>query len=640
MLLKWLNAREATEVGTALADAFVLQSAIGLSAARRQETSSGAQGQELQKFLHNFLQKVDRDARPLKLNLFQRAKLANSFKWRLLEKGVEPEIIDELTQALLVRLSANKASSTSPDRPVPRSANRPSPKNAQTELRRGDEYMARGAYAEAMSCYKDSVSLDPRNAVARNNLGTALCKLGHYQEAEDQFRRAIGIKAGYPDAHGNLGAVLQWRGRYTESEMPLRRALKLKSTHHDAQITLGTTLTLLGRMRDAKACFEKVLRVSPRNVHALVGMGQIAALEGRLTEAETLYKRALEVDPKTTMAWAGLAGLHRMTSSDSAWLKGAEEIAASGLAPVEEVNMRYAIGNYYNDVGDFGRAFRSYRRANDMQKTFAELYDRDAHTRFVDDMTRTWTRDTLSRAHPGVSDSERPVFVVGMMRSGTSLVEQIIASHPAAKGAGELDFWTAAVRKHETAIRHEPPGELLTRKLAAACLGVLAERFPDALRVVDKATVNSDYLGVIHWVFPNARMINLQRDPIDTCLSCYFQQFSPTLNFSLDLSDLAHYYREHQRLMAHWRSTLPSGTLLDVPYAELIADQERWTRKIVEFLGLQWDERCLDFHKTERTVLSASYWQVRQQIYKSSVGRWRNYEKFIGPLLSLRDLNA
>jgi hypothetical protein len=182
------------------------------------------------------------------------------------------------------------------------------------------------------------------------------------------------------------------------------------------------------------------------------------------------------------------------------------------------------------------------------------------------------------------------------------------------------------------------PGEPLTRKLAAGYLRELDAYSSSASRVVDKATVNSDYLGIVRSVLPNARMIYLQRDPVDTCLSCYFQQFSPAVDFAMDMSDLAHYYREHRRLMSHWRSALPEGCLLEVPYADLIADQEVWTRRIVEFVGLEWDARCLNFHQTERTVLTASFWQVRQKLYKSSIGRWRNYQKFIGPLLELKDI--
>ena len=157
-------------------------------------------------------------------------------------------------------------------------------------------------------------------------------------------------------------------------------------------------------------------------------------------------------------------------------------------------------------------------------------------------------------------------------------------------------------------------------------------------RIVDKSLFNVDYLGVIHSVFPNSRIVYVRRDPIDTCLSCYMQDFPPALNFTFDLSDVAHYYRLRVRLIEHWRGALPPGTMLDVPYEELIADQEGWTRKILNFLGLEWDERCLNFYETKRAVVTASFWQVRQKVYRDSVQRWRHYEKFIGPLLALKDL--
>jgi tetratricopeptide (TPR) repeat protein len=363
-------------------------------------------------------------------------------------------------------------------------------------------------------------------------------------------------------------------------------------------------------------------------------------MEGRFEDAAVMFKRVLEINPRMPTAWAAQVGLRTMTSLDAAWLEGAEKIAASGIAPLDEADMRFAIGKYCDDVDDFEKAFRSYKRGNELLKGIAEEYVREDRTRFVDDLMRVYTREAISQAGVGGSASEKPIFVVGMMRSGTSLAEQIISSHPFAKGAGELGFWGDAVREHESAIRRGLLGELIKKKLAEEYLRVLARDSIDASRIVDKAPVNSDRLGVIYSVFPNARIIYMQRDPIDTCLSCYFQRFSTALNFTMDLSDLAHYYREHQRLITHWRAVLPPGTILDVPYEELVADQEGWTRKMLDFVGLEWDERCLDFHKTKRSVVTASYWQVRQKIYNNSVGRWRNYEKFISPLLGLKQLES
>lgn len=642
MLLQLLDASEAVEVGGALADDVWVQ--VGA----KQRTGTKGNGaalshSDLQGFLDPFLATVDSKARPLRLNIFKRAKLANTFKWRLLERGFEPAIVEELTRALLVRLSARSAD-PAVDLAPPASSKIPRaapirPREIEALLAGANDLIARGEYVEAINRLVEIVAAHPRHAIAHNHLGAALSKMGRYKEAEEQFRAAVGAKAGFVDALCNLGMVLRCQGLASESEIPLRRALKLKPSHVEARHNLGSALMLLGRVAEAKGCFEKVLRTTPRHVGALVGMGDVAGAEGRFKEAEESFKRALEVDPKATGAWAGLVRLREMTKADRAWLEGAEKVAAGSLAPLDEAAIRFAIGKYYDDTGEFQPAFRNYQRANELQKSAAKSYDRSSHKAFVDHLIGLYTRDVVARGYEGVSDSDRPVFVVGMPRSGTTLVAQIIHAHPAAFAAGELGFWAHAVHTEKAILRRVERDSPLRAKLAAAYLSTLAGRSAHALRVVDKATINSDYLGIIHTIFPRARMIYLRRDPVDTCLSCYFQPFSPAMNFTMDLEDLAHYYREHRRLAAHWRSVLPPGSLLEVPYAELVSDPERWIRRIIEFVGLPWDERCLDFHTAERAVLTASFWQVRQEIYRSSVGRWRNYERFIGPLLELQNLD-
>jgi len=637
MVLNWFNAREATEVGTALADDFVLQSAS--SSRTKKATSPQAQGRDLQSFLQKFLQRVDREARPLQLNLFKRAKLANSFKWRLLEKGVERQIVDELTQALVLRLSTRHAASPSSQAmsSVPK---RTAARNAEALLINGHDLLTKGAYEDAVNCFQEFLELKPRHAVACNNLGVAHIRLGHYEEAEAQFRRAIGIRENYPDAQYNLGTLLRTTGRVLEAEMPLRRALKLKPNYLEAQIGLGFNMMVQDRLSDARTMFERALKSAPGNVEALTGLAEVLTREGRFGEADTLYRRALEADPKAGAAYVGLAGLRKMTADDSDWLRGAEGSLVSGLTPVGEAAIRFAIGKYYDDTRQFERAFRSYERANTLWKVAAKPYYRKAREQVVDDLIRVYTHEVLSASNTGASGSSLPVFVVGMPRAGTSLVEQIIASHPSASGAGELQFWAVAFRKHEAVLRQKPPDAALARKMTGDYLHVLEQHRGSAVRIVDKSPFNFDYLGLLACVFPKARVIYLRRDPMDVCLSCYFQPFAQNLSFTMDLSDLAHYYREHVRLMAHWHAVLPHGTLLEVPYEGLVADQEGWTRRILEFLELEWYEGCLQFHETKRPVGTASVWQVRQKMFKSSVGRWHNYEKFIGPLLELQDLHT
>ena len=635
MLLKWFDGREATAAGTALADDVYLQSASKLPRAQAREA---AKETELQKFLQKFLQRVDQAARPLELNVFKRAKLANSFKWRLLEKGVEQELVDELTQALVMRLTMDQSGAVPAGVSAAVNAGRPPRRREMTALlAEAEGHFTNGAYAQAERSYERVLLADPRNAAARVGLGGVFYKQGRLQEAESEVRRALAIRPDLAEAHSNLGAVLQAHARYYEAEQSLRRALKLKPAFLDARLNLGSVLSLLGRYREAQTSFEQVLRVDPRNPAAMVGLGRNYALQGDFAEAETLFKRALDIDPKRPRALAGLVELRKMTRADAGWLRAAEGCAASGLGFLEEVTIRFAIGKYYDDVGDFEHAFQSYRRANELAKAGARPYDPTARSALVDDLIRVYSSEVLSRSHVNASDSQRPVIVTGMPRSGTSLVEQIIAAHPDAHGAGELDYWARAVHKDQAALRSDLVDQALARKLVTGYLRELSVHWRDGQRVVDKTPVNADYLGLIHTLFPQARMIYVRRDPIDTCLSCYFQNFSLALNFTKDLADLADYYRQHQRLIAHWRRALPAGTMLDVPYEELVADQETWTRRILEFLGLPWDPRCLDFQRAERSVSTASYWQVRQKMYQSSVGRWRNYAKFIGPLRGLSD---
>jgi len=611
-ILAWFSGREAAQIGAAMADEY----APGA-------TSTGS--------MEQLLRRADSDVRPLQLNFFKKAKFANAFKWRLIEKGIARRTADEVTQSLILHLSQLQIPALNQDS-ADAPANRPNKAKAQQAFSRGNKMIEKGAQAEAAALYEEAVEFDPTHAEAINNLGSALSYLGRYEEAERCFRQAMALKPNFSDPHANLGVLLRQKSYLAESEAFLRRALKLRPNDLDTRVNLGLTLLFLGRMRDAAACFAKVLKSAPRHVFALFGMGRIATLEGRFEEAETTFRRIIEIDPKMTNAWAAVPLTRKMTDADGEWLKGAEGIAVSSIHPMEEANLRFSMGKYCDDVNDFAQAFRHFKRANELLKSGAEDYDRKGRSQFIDDLIRVYSREAISNIGVAGSSSPKPVFVVGMPRSGTSLAEQIIASHPAAHGAGELDFWVAQIAKGAGQVII---GEASRPKVAADYLRLLEGFSETASRIVDKAPVNSDFLGVIYSVFPNARVIYMQRDPIDTCLSCYFQQFLMGMNFTMDLSDLVHYYREHQRIMAHWRTVLPPGFILDVPYEVLVDDPETWSRKMLDFIGLEWDERVLEFHTTKRQVTTASAWQVRQKIYRSSVARWQNYEKFIGPLKAL-----
>jgi Flp pilus assembly protein TadD len=630
-MLKWFNAREAADVGVALADEFA-RAAAPQPPTRKAKSEQAGQLSAL----GELLQRADRDVRTLDFNFYQRARFANSFKWRLIENGVKRDVADDVTQSLIVHLSQGPTGvAAAADR---RSAGAQA--SALDESSKDNALLARakkafeeGDYAQAAELFDEFVSLVPDNADALNALGVALYNLGRYQEAEQRYREAIDVNPEYANAMVNLAALQQADPK--EAGQLLRRVLNINPKYPGARSMLGIMLLSSGDDHGARAALRKAQKASPNDPIALLGLAQIARVEGRFDDAQSLLKRTLKISPKMPTAWAALNSTRKMTTADSAWFETAEEIAGSKIPLWEEAELRFAMGKYCDDVKDYERAFANYRRGNELLKSVAGKYDRQAAESFADDMIRAHTREALALTEGG-SASAKPVFVLGMPRSGTSLTEQIIASHPAAGGVGEVDFWQQAARAHP-GIRQQVLGLPARKKLAEDYLRLLGRRRPDALRIVDKTPSNSDLVGFIHTVFPNARIIRMRRDPIDTCLSCYFQNFSTGLTFTMDLADLADYYRVHQRLMDHWCSELPSGTILEVPYEELVSDQEAWTRKILDFIGLEWDARCLAFHETKRSVVTASAWQVRQKVYRQSVERWRNYEKFVGPLKGLRE---
>jgi tetratricopeptide (TPR) repeat protein len=501
-------------------------------------------------------------------------------------------------------------------------------------IARATSCQERKEYAETVVVYTELDALLPRRPEILNNLGVALFGVGRYREAEQRYREALAIDPDLPHTLCNLATLLQ--ADPEESASCVRRALEIDPRFPGARTKLGLLLQSAGRDREAEVAFQEALESFPNDAVAWVGLAHGRRARGRFEEAEHLIREALQLDPNLPAAWAALQSVRRMTAADSEWCEAAEKLAGSGLALWEESELRFALGKYYDDIRNFERAFENFKRGNELLKSVARDYLRVEHAALADETIRTYSRAALAKREPGGCDSARPVFVIGMPRSGTSLLEQIIASHPAAQGAGELDFWLRAARA-DPGMRRRIPGGQQRKRLAGEYVDFLEHRFPTAARIVDKAPENAHFVGLIHAALPKARIISMRRHPIDVCLSCYFQRFSTALRYTMDLSDLAAYYRTHRRLMAHWREALPSGALLEVPYEELVADQEGWTRKILDFLELEWDPRCLSFHETERTVNTASAWQVRQRLYGHSVDRWRNYQKFIGPLEALAD---
>jgi tetratricopeptide (TPR) repeat protein len=484
-----------------------------------------------------------------------------------------------------------------------------------------------------------AVDLLPEDAEAHGNLGILLRSRGDFAGALQSHRRALELNPNYADSHNNLGSVLQDMGKLEEAAASFHRATLLKPGFALAHGNLGNVLALLNRLEESEASCRRALELNPNLTAAIVQLAEAHAGRGEFGTADELLRRAIAIEPNMPEAWAGLARWKKMGSGDLGWRDAAQRIAAQSLAPRREIPLRYALGKYFDDVGDYSEAFSNYQRANELAKVGRPKHDRALFHHGMDRIIQTFDGEWLSRAAAVANPSHRPVFIVGMPRSGTTLTEQILSSHAAVFGAGELSFWNSAATQYASVRGRDVEMDMLAN-LAVNYLAMLEEVSGDAPRVIDKMPANFLYLALIHAALPNARIIHMRRHPIDTCLSIYFQNFDAKHTYANDLEDLAHYYREYLRMMDHWRHLLPAGTILEVPYEALVDDAQGWTRRMLEFIDLPWDVNCLEFHLNTRAVDTSSKWQARQRINRASIERWRHYERFLGPLRTLIDDRA
>lgn len=494
---------------------------------------------------------------------------------------------------------------------------------------------ALGHREQAVASYRRALALNAHDLETLNSLGNLLRDLGEYSEAVSLYALAAELDPGRAESHSNLGNALLELRRIDEAVASFEQALALQPESTLAHVSLATALRLQHRADDAERHCRAALIIDPNHVDALSLLGELRADRGQFSEAEEFFRRAIAINPQSPFAFFSIAAHRKMTGDDGAWLESVEALLRKPLALQHEVDLRYALGKYFDDLGQFEQAFSQYRLANELNKRHASRYDPVKLAGHIDAIISRFDAKFLREQGGAGAGSELPVFIIGMPRSGTSLTEQILASHPAVFGAGELTFWDAAFARYQAAA---VTGDAAARPIAGMAreyLGRLPGVSAGMLRVVDKMPANFLHAGLIHTALPRARIIHMQRHPIDTCLSIYFQNFFNMGAYANDLGDLAHYYSEYQRIMDHWRALLPAATLLEIPYEGLIQDQEGWSRRLLDFIGLAWDPRCLDFHLTERVVLTTSKWQVRQKIHSASAGRWRNYATHVGPLLRL-----
>jgi tetratricopeptide (TPR) repeat protein len=478
----------------------------------------------------------------------------------------------------------------------------------------------------------DPADSGPAARLARreNDLGGAASALAICEAARD------GGATG-PDLDLQQAQALLALGDVAGARAPLMRALTALPDNVEALCLRGSLMSAAGDPAEGRAAYQTALEREPDSVEAVAGIARCMMELGRMDEAAEWLWRAIGLDEARGSAWFALARIGTLSAEGQAFARLLHLLEDGRFDAPIRTRMHFAAGMVFDRAGRADEASEHLAAGNRLVDV---SFSADAHDRFVDRLIAAFDADFVAaNAAKGV-DSDRPVFVVGMPRSGTTLVEQIVASHPQAFGAGELDAMNLIAER--LARRLAPDGDYLVgirgldAALAQGCAGdylrEIGERAGGApLRVIDKMPGNFVHLGLIAALFPRARVIHCTRDPMDTCLSIYFQLFEGHHPYAYDLRNLGRYYRAYERLMAHWKAVLPIP-IMDMPYEWVVADQRGATEALLAFCGLGWDDACLDFHRTERPIRTASDAQVRQAIYRHAVGRWKVYESHLGPL--------
>jgi tetratricopeptide (TPR) repeat protein len=512
-------------------------------------------------------------------------------------------------------------------------------RSCRTELRRSRTADRYGDSARALDHLRKAIAADPADStgyvcIARhqNNAFNSFAATAIYEEA---------TKAGHKcaDLEVEHARTLLLRGSVIEARTLLEQVLAAQPDHLGALVRHADVMRVLGKTEQAEALYRGVLERDANDLAALSGMAKCKVDIGESDEAIRWLMRVLDQDGDSWIAWRDLAKIGALSVGDEAFDRLLVKLKDPGLGSAARAGMHIAAGTVFDRAKDWDRAFDHFSIGNRLEDV---TFSADDHDRYVDRLIATYDADFFARASSlGLgSKSATPVFIVGLPRSGTSLAEQILASHRDVFGAGELNaIGVMVTRMTEAAPSTDPYPSCMSTldahratALATEYLFELHERANgDFKRITDKMPANFLHLGLIAALFPRARIIHCRRDPMDTCLSIFFQMFDGFHPYAYDLRNLGRYYRSYARLMKHWQSVLPIP-MLELRYEDVIAGQKAATQALLSFCELDWDDNCLQFHRTKRAVQTASNAQVRQPIHSGSVHRWKAYEKHLEPL--------
>lgn len=494
-----------------------------------------------------------------------------------------------------------------------------------------------GKAGVAIKLLKQLIHDHPDNAFYLGMLGHAYMQVNELSEAIVTFQRALEIDPNLWTAHADLGATYRKLAQFEKGVEHLERAIALKPSHADSLANLCICFTSVGRHEEALIYGNKAIRLDSENSSYYDCVGCVLAEIGQLNEAISYFEKAIAFDNAFSNAYLNISKIKKFSEEDSSLIRNIEQQLKKSLPAQDRANFHFALGKIYDDLREYDKAFKNYHQGNLLAKTRRPEPTEFRHVLKL--LRKVFDKERLSTAPDLGNPTDVPVFIVGMPRSGTTLVEQIITRHSNTAGAGELDtihniadtVCRPVDRKNYVNKWLEHLNQTNLDEDAKSYLDVLRKDKEGSQRITDKLPENYLYLGFIHLVFPNAKIIHVIRNPLDTCLSCYFQTF-PHIHWVYDIEWIAERYRLYRQVMDYWKSVFPPGTILDVNYESIIENQEEESRKLIAHCGLDWEERCLDFENQERVVATASQWQVRQPIYKSSVKRWMNYAPHMAEL--------
>jgi tetratricopeptide (TPR) repeat protein len=527
-----------------------------------------------------------------------------------------------------------------------------------------------GRPADAVAPLREAASIQPSDPIIQHDLGLACLEIGRLPEAIDAFQRAVSNSPRYADAYFRLGIAFEKLGDLGSAIVAYHQATELEPSLTEAWFRAGALVHTLGHREEAIGCFrraaasgrktrfgrlgaaralltedrdtdaERVLREAlvhdPANALAHDLLGNLLAEHGRFDEAYQCFTRAVTIAPLMAGSYYDLVRCRPVATTDEGLLHRMEAaLATPGLEVAQRLRVHLALGKAADDLGDYARAMQHFDAADAVRQGSAS-FDSIAFDREIDRLIERCTRDVMARASELGTVDATPVMIIGMPRSGTTLVEQIVSSHPEVSAGGELNFWNERGAAWHQAGPAGTEAPFLARA-AADYLGVLRGIGPKAVRVTDKMPFNFLWAGLIHLAFPRATLIHCRRAAIDTALSIHQTLFHPGLAFPTGGSKLVAYCRSYQRLTDHWRDVMPADRFIEIDYEDLTREPEPIIRRIIASCGLSWDDACLRPERNPRAVKTPSKWQTRQPINRGSVERWRRYQPWLGPLRALLD---